>query len=369
MEVKKVAILGAGNGGLTAAADLAERGFDISLYTWSTREYQFEGLINRGGLLLQEPNAEPPKEVFVPITNYTIDMAEAIKDAQVIMLTVPGYAVEDYAEVLAPLASEDQVIFFNAAAAMSCVRFERKAREMGIEKKFKLCELNTLTYGTRGMARDGVVELYLRVKKTYFAAYPKENTKELYDVCSQLYDGMVMADNIWETTLENGNPEVHPGPCLLNAGRIDYSGGDFYYYVEGVTEHTVRLMRAIEGERLAIGRAFGFELEDAVTSRYNRGYFDNKDESLQHLFNHSEVFSKIKGPSHVNSRYFTEDISDGLVLWSNLGKVVGVPTPNIDAVITIGNTILRRDFFEDGLTLKSLGMDDAKSVADLVAKV
>ena len=130
MEVKKVAILGAGNGGLTAAADLAERGFDISLYTWPTREYQFEGLINRGGRLLQEPNAEPPKEVFVPITNYTIDMAEAIKDAQVIMLTVPGYAVEDYAEVLAPLASEDQVIFFNAAAAMSCVRFARKAREM-----------------------------------------------------------------------------------------------------------------------------------------------------------------------------------------------------------------------------------------------
>ena len=44
MEVKKVAILGAGNGGLTAAADLAERGFDISLYTAPTREYQFEGL-------------------------------------------------------------------------------------------------------------------------------------------------------------------------------------------------------------------------------------------------------------------------------------------------------------------------------------
>ena len=78
MEVKKVAILGAGNGGLTTAADLAERGFDISLFTWPTREYQFEGLINRGGLLLQEPNAEPPKEVFVPITNYTIDMEEAI---------------------------------------------------------------------------------------------------------------------------------------------------------------------------------------------------------------------------------------------------------------------------------------------------
>ena len=73
--------------------------------------------------------------------------------------------------------------------------------------------------------------------------------------------------------------------------------------------------------------------------------------------------------SPVNSRYFTEDISDGLVLWSNLGRIAGVPTPNIDAVITIGNTILRRDFFEDGLTLKSLGMGDAKSVEDLEAMV
>lgn len=76
-------------------------------------------------------HAEPPKEVFVPITNYTIDMEEAIKDAQVLMITVPGYAVDDYAELLAPIVGEDQVIFFNAAAAMSCVRFANKAKAMG----------------------------------------------------------------------------------------------------------------------------------------------------------------------------------------------------------------------------------------------
>ena len=104
-------------------------------------------------------------------------------------------------------------------------------------------------------------------------------------------------------------------------------------------------------------------------SRYNRGYFDNKDESLQHLFNHSEVFSKIKGPAHVNSRYFTEDISDGLVLWSNLGKVVGVPTPNIDAVITLGGSLLQVDFRKIGLTLDKLGYGDAKTVDDLLQDV
>lgn len=32
MMVKKVAVLGAGNGGMTAAAELKEKGFEISLY-------------------------------------------------------------------------------------------------------------------------------------------------------------------------------------------------------------------------------------------------------------------------------------------------------------------------------------------------
>ena len=47
----------------------------------------------------------------------------------------------------------------------------------------------------------------------------------------------------------------------------------------------------------------------------------------------------------------------GLVLWSSLGRVIDVPTPNIDAVIVIASTILERDFFEEGLTVESIGLD------------
>ena len=213
------------------------------------------------------------------------------------------------------------------------------------------------------------MELSLRVKKLFLAAYPKENTEECLAACVQLYPGLVAGRDIWETTLENGNPEVHPGPCLLSAGHIEYSGGEFWLYREGITEHTVNVLHAIEQERMAIGRAFGFELEDAVESRYRRGYFDNDKEDLQHLFNTSEVFTKIKGPTSITSRYFTEDISDGLVLWSDLGRVCGVPTPNIDAVITLGGSLLQVDFRKIGLTLDKLGYGDAKTVDDLLQDV
>ena len=215
---------------------------------------------------------------------------------------------------------------------------------------------------------DSNDELTLRVKKLFFAAYPKEDTAELLDACKQIYSCLVPADNVWHTTLENGNPEVHPGPCMLNAGRIDYSNGEFWLYREGITSHTVNVLRAIERERMNIGRAFGFELEDAVQSRYRRGYFSNDQQDLQTLFNTSEVFTKIKGPTSVTGRYFTEDISTGLVLWSNLGRIAGVPTPNIDAVITLGCSLLQEDFYTTGLTLDKLNLSNL-SVEELIQAV
>lgn len=368
MEVKKVAVLGAGNGGMTAAADLKGRGFEVALYELPQFAKNLEVIQKKGGILLQEPNEHPAREEFLEIDLVTTDIAEAVKDAQIIMLTIPGFAIDSFVEVLEPVVTEEQVIFFNGAASMGCVRFANKAKALGINKKFKLCEVNSLSYGTRGFADEARVELTLRVNKLFFAAYPAEDTAELFDVCKQIYDCIVPAKNIWHTTMENGNPEVHPGPCLLNAGRIDYSNGEFWLYREGMTKHTVNVLHAIEHERMEIGKAFGFVLEDAVESRYRRGYFSNDKEDLQTLFNTSEVFTKIKGPSSCTARYFVEDISDGLVLWSDLAKVAGVATPNIDAVITLGSSLLQTDFRETGLTLKKLGLADL-SIDQLIAKV
>ena len=44
------------------------------------------------------------------------------------------------------------------------------------------------------------------------------------------------------------------------------------------------------------------------------------------------------------------------MLWSSIGRVIDVPTPNIDAVIIIASTILER-LFEDGLTVEELGLE------------
>lgn len=353
MTISKVAVIGAGNGGITAAADLSQKGFKVTLFENEKFVSNIKKIDEFGGIYFQEKN----QTEFIDVHKVTTDIKEAVNGAEIVMLTVPGFAIESMAAVLAPVVNEAQIIFLNGAGAMGALRFVNEARSLGIDKQFKIAETNSLTYGTRAFPGEARVELGLRVKKLFFAAYPKEHTAELLKACMELYDCLTPAENVLHSTMENGNPEVHPGPSLLNAGRIDYSEGEFYLYKEGITKHTVRLLRGIEAERIEIGKAFGFELEDAVTSRYNRGYFDTNEDTLQELFNKSEVYGAIKGPSEVDSRYFTEDISDGLVFWSELGKAAKIATPNIDAVIVIGGTILERDFYEEGLTLSKLGLN------------
>ena len=236
-------------------------------------------------------------------------------------------------------------------------------------KILKVGETNSLTYATRAYVDEARVEVSLKAGKVYLSAYPSYNTKEVFDACVQIYDCFVIADNVIQVNLENPNPLVHPGPTLLNAGRIDYTKGDFWLYKEGITEHTVNIVKAVEDERESIANALGIKLEDTRQGRINRGYFVDEDKPLHELFNTSPVFKYIKGPASVDGRYMVEDISTGLVLWSDLGKVVNVSTPNIDSIIILGGTLLQRDFYKEGLTLDSIGFGNLKGKDEILANI
>jgi opine dehydrogenase len=61
-------------------------------------------------------------------------------------------------------------------------------------------------------------------------------------------------------------------------------------------------------------------------------------------------------------------VGSGLVGWSSLAKVAGVPTPHIDAVINIAGGLTKRNFFEEGRSLRNLGLE-GKSVAQILEVV
>ena len=343
----KIAIVGSGNGAVTAAVDMVDKGHDVRLYCRNESISKFDVALEKGGFDFNNEG----EEKFIEFTDISDDMEYVLDGADIVQVIIPSSFIEYYAKVMSKFVTNDHLIFFNIAASMGSIRFMNVLEDRHIDVHPHFAEANTLTYGTRVDFNNAKVDLSLNVRRVFFSTFDRSELNESYDY-------LVKEESLLKTNLENGNPEVHPGPTLLNVGRIDYSE-EFSLYKEGITKHTVRLLHAIEIERLNLGRKLGFELSTAKESRIQRGYLERKDEDepLNRLFNTSPVFSQIPGPNHVENRYLTEDIAYGLVLWSSLGRVIDVPTPNIDAVIMIASTILERDFFEEGLTIEELGLD------------
>jgi opine dehydrogenase len=354
MEVKRVAVLGAGNGGITAAADFKHRGMEVALFELPRFKQTISHLKSAREIRVEEEGGSFSVELDV----MTTDIQEAIKDAQVLLITIPAFAIEDFAKEVIPYLNKEQVVIIHSAACMGAWRFINVARGMGVEHELKVGELNTLAYGTRAFPESARVELSLRVKEMFFSALPARNTNDLLATARQLYDSIKPAENVWHTFLTNGNPEAHCA-CILNAGRIEYSKGEFYYYIEGITPHTINIIRAVDSERVALAKALGFSVDTGRESRVKRGYLrDDPNAPYEELFNTSPVFTKIKGPASVTSRYLVEDISNGLAMFDSLGKAVGVATPVSTAIVTLGSCLLQQDFCATGLTLENLGFVD-----------
>jgi len=62
-------------------------------------------------------------------------------------------------------------------------------------------------------------------------------------------------------------------------------------------------------------------------------------------------------PESLDTRYISEDLPFGLVPWSSIAQMWNIKTPTLDAVIQIASTMLEKDYFMEGITVKDLGIE------------
>ena len=122
------------------------------------------------------------------------------------------------------------------------------------------------------------------------------------------------ARNVLQTTLQNANPILHPAIMLLNAARIENTGGDFLFYTEGVTPASARLIETLDGERIALGRALGVEVVPDPELGLRQGYLS--EATYLKGYNQGIGFAGSRAPSSLEFRYLTEDVPYGLVFTS-----------------------------------------------------
>jgi opine dehydrogenase len=141
----------------------------------------------------------------------------------------------------------------------------------------------------------------------------------------------------------------------MNAGRIEQSRGDFYFYDEGVTPGVVDVILSVDVERRVVGSALGFKLT-AVAEAFTAAGFGPQGD-LWATINGSQMLTALKAPGALNTRWLSEDVPYGLGIWSTLGKKLGVDTPTIDAVVSLGLVVLHQPPGTIRRTLSDLGLN------------
>ena len=245
------------------------------------------------------------------------------------------------------------------------IAFKRAAGLDLDDTRIVVGETHTLPYAVR-VTRPGVVNVFLKLTTgVYLAALPRPGTDRLYDLVSDVWPAVEKADSVLQTTVQNGNPIIHPAVTLLNAALLERTGGNFLFYEEGVTESVGRLIEAVDNERLAIAAALGVTVLSEPAIGAKQGYMLEQNYSTG--YSTAPGFLGIAAQPQLNHRYLTEDVGYSLIFLADLAAHLGVPTPTIDAVITIASVALARDFRGEGVrTLATLGLD-AMSPEELAA--
>ena len=137
----KIAIFGAGNGGVAAALEMTERGHEVTIHHDRTR---MEGLDT-----LKKTKTATLNGKEISFHSFTNDASEAVAGKDVLMLTVPAFAIEDVAQSIVPHLEDDQMIYINSASALGALRFRNIMDAQDINKSVKVGDSMSLTYASR----------------------------------------------------------------------------------------------------------------------------------------------------------------------------------------------------------------------------
>jgi opine dehydrogenase len=347
-----VAIVGAGIGGVYLAADLGTRG--VKLRLTDRDDSRLADIRARGGLDVEGADG---KITHSAVEHVTADLAAAVDGADVVAVCTGGTYQDGVARGLAPLLRDGQTILLIQGNTGGALAFRRSLDAAGCHAQVDVAEMDNYPYSCW---RIGPTHIRPIVAKKFLqiAAFPGNRIDPVFARLGPLFPHAVAAPTIASTGFMNANAMLHVANCVANAGKID-RGESYKFYAEGVTPAVGRLYQAINAERVAVAAALGAQvptLEDWFERTYGvRGA--TLSETCQLLTTNSDGPYQATGtPKSWDHKYIAEDVPVGLMPMRALGEAAGVPTPAIDAVIKLAQTLADTDFAANARTLDRMGL-------------
>lgn len=344
----RVAVLGAGAGGLAATVELTRAGHEVSL--WNRNPVRLGPYMATAGI--------PVRGVWGKLTmkphSMTSDLRHALASAEAVVICLPSVA---HPELFADLAHApcSVPIVLNPGHTGGALHIRHVFGLAGVPLP-PVVEFSTLTYISR-VDPDGTVNVTARAGVVHAGALPRSH--EALEYAQVLFPGAIATPDVLASSLSNINLVLHPPGAVLGAAWVEATGGDFTFYVDGITPGVARVIEQLDAERLEVAEAFGHDLPSLLDEMAGVGTIDldaAQRGDTRAAIRGGTANSAIKAPDSLAHRYFREDFAFGLLPFTALAAVAAVEVPTAAALLQIGCVLTGWDFEANGLSADRMGV-------------
>jgi opine dehydrogenase len=343
------------------AGHLSIMGFPVALYN-RTNDH-LNGVRWHGGV-----SVSGAVNGFGRVRLATADLVEAIADADIVMVVTPATAHGALAAGMAPHLRDGQIVVLNPGRTGGALEFCHVLRAASRRRAVVVAEAQTFIYTSRAISRSEA--RIFRIKNTVpLATLPACWIPATLSILKQVFPAFTAGTSVLSTSMENIGAIFHPALTIINAGWIEATGGEFDYYLQGITPSIAKLLERIDAEQIAVATALGVQTTSAREWLYRS--YDSPGANLHEAIHNTRAYVGVKAPPTICHRYLFEDVPMSLVPLSSLGRQVDVRTPTIDMIIDLGSILLGRDFRTEGRTVQRMGIDGltVKQIQQLVVGV
>ena len=360
MSPTSLTVLGGGNTAFSVAANLTLAGHRVTLCEIPSFAHMVEPIRDTRRITLDGVAATGEAKIHC----VTTDFAEGLAENELALLIIPAYGHRAFAEGCAKHLRKGQVVVL-MPGTLGALQFAKILRDHGAPDGVTLGETDTAPYVCRKMTPTSA-HIWGVVAGLGLGVLPAGDGERVRKLIDPLFPGVQLYDNVLACGLSSMNPVVHPAGVLLNAGRVEQSRGEFYFYNEGVTPAVCRLIYAVDAERRDVGAALGLDLLPVDDAFHAAGFGPKGD--LWATINGSLMLTQLRAPGALDTRWLTEDVPYGIAAWALLGEQLGVTCPVMKALVDVASATLGADFWDDARDPDQLGLA-GKTRNDMLAFV
>lgn len=341
----RIAVLGGGNGGFAAAADLTEQGHQVAF--WRRDSAAAQALAADSAIRLIDGRGERR----VPIALISADLAQVVRGAELIVIALPATAQDELAPRLAPYLSDDQVVFLPPGSFGSFTMARQVKQAVAAAPRVTWAETGTLPWLARKRGADRVA-ITVRAVRLPVGVYPAARTAHALRTIGAAFPCVLPCGDALSGALMNAGPVIHPPLILMNAAPLQhFERWDIHN--EGTQPAVRAVTDRLDAERIALREALGFDAPHfPLADHYHSDRWMYGD-AHRALVKSGDWREAIDLHSH---RYMTEDTVIGLCLMESIGRYVGVATPLASGLFAMAKAILGAEPMVGLRTFETLGL-------------